>query len=61
MPTRQDAPIVAALASLGDDALLDFITTQRWFGAKGAVPTRAHLHSSIVVPWGEGRFAIAWS
>jgi maltose alpha-D-glucosyltransferase/alpha-amylase len=59
MPTRQDAPIVAALASLGDDALLDFITTQRWFGAKGAMPTRAQLHSSIVVPWGDGRFAIA--
>jgi maltose alpha-D-glucosyltransferase/alpha-amylase len=59
MPTGQDAPIVAALASLGDDALLSFITTQRWFGAKGAVPTRAHLHSSIVVPWGDGRFAIA--
>lgn len=59
MPTRQDAPIVAALASLGGDSLLNFITTQRWFGAKGAVPTRAHLHSSIVVPWGDGRFAIA--
>jgi maltose alpha-D-glucosyltransferase/alpha-amylase len=59
MPTRQDAPIVAALASLGDEALLGFITKQRWFGAKGAAPTGAHLRNSIVVPWGEGRFAIA--
>jgi len=59
MPTAQDAPIVAALASLGDDALLAFITAQRWFGGKGAAPTRARLADVIVLPWSDGHFAVA--
>jgi maltose alpha-D-glucosyltransferase/alpha-amylase len=59
MTTGHDAPIVAALASLRGDDLLSFITKQRWFGGKGAAPTRARIGSSIMLPWGEGRFAIA--
>jgi len=59
MPTRHDAPILSALASLVGDDLLRFVTRQRWFAEKGAAPTHARVASSIVVPWGEGRFAIA--
>jgi maltose alpha-D-glucosyltransferase/alpha-amylase len=59
MPTAQDAPIVAALASLGGDALLAFIAAQRWFGGKGAAPARARLADVIVLPWSHGHFAIA--
>jgi maltose alpha-D-glucosyltransferase/alpha-amylase len=59
MAQRHDAPIVGALASLGGDALLTFITKQRWFGGKGATPTRARVDNSMTLPWGDGRFAIA--
>jgi maltose alpha-D-glucosyltransferase/alpha-amylase len=39
--------------------LLEFIKRQRWFGAKGAAPTAARIVDSAVVPWGNGRWAIA--
>jgi len=58
METPQAAPIDSALASLTDDDLLRFITTQRWFGGKGAQPSRAHIVRAITLPWGDGRFAI---
>jgi len=32
---------------------------QRWFGAKGAAPTEARIASTVIVPWGDGRFGIA--
>ena len=51
--------IDSALASISNDDLLRFITRQRWFGGKGGQPTHARLAHSIVVPWGDGRFAIA--
>lgn len=59
MATSPAARIDSALASLVDDDLLRFITKQRWFGGKGAQPTRARIARSIVLPWGDGRFAIA--
>jgi trehalose synthase-fused probable maltokinase len=59
MPTSPPARIDSALASLTEDDLLRFITKQRWFGGKGAQPTRAHIVRAITLPWGDGRFAIA--
>jgi maltose alpha-D-glucosyltransferase/alpha-amylase len=59
MAAQHEAPIVAALASLAGDDLLRFITAQRWFAGKGAGPRSARVADSIVLPWGDGRFAIA--
>jgi len=56
--SHDDAPIVAAVATLAGDDLLRFVTKQRWFAGKGAAPTAARVASSIVLPWGDGRFAI---
>jgi maltose alpha-D-glucosyltransferase/alpha-amylase len=39
--------------------LLAFLRRQRWFGAKGGAPSDARILDSVVVPWGDGRFAIA--
>lgn len=47
------------LAATSGDELLAFLKTQRWFAAKGAAPTEARVIDAVVMPWGDGRFAIA--
>ena len=56
---RGRTPIEAALASLSSDTLLGFLARQRWFGAKAAAGTRASIGSHLVMPWGDGAFAVA--
>ncbi|HEY7395860.1 MAG TPA: hypothetical protein VH559_13490, partial [Gemmatimonadaceae bacterium] len=56
---RGRAPIETALASLSSDALLGFLEQQRWFAAKAAAGTRASIGGHLVMPWGDGAFAIA--
>ena len=56
--SHDDAPIIAAIATLAGDDLLQFVAKQRWFAGKSAAPSAAHVASSIVLPWGDGRFAI---
>src|SRR5689334_10283948 len=56
MATPRDASIIA---SLTPTELLGFITKQRWFAGKSGAPSGARVASSIVLPWGDGRFAIA--
>jgi trehalose synthase-fused probable maltokinase len=58
MAPQQNAPIVTALASLAVDDLLRFVSVQRWFAGKGGAPTAVRVLNSIVLPWGDGRFAI---
>jgi trehalose synthase-fused probable maltokinase len=52
-------PVEAALASLSSDTLLRFLEHQRWFGAKAAGGAHASIASHLVMPWGQGAFAIA--
>jgi len=56
MPTPRAASIIA---SLTPTELLGFITKQRWFAGKSGAPSGARVASSTVLPWGDGRFAIA--
>jgi hypothetical protein len=56
MPTPHQAPVIS---SLTPSELLGFITKQRWFAGKSGTPSGARVAHSIVLPWGEGRFAIA--
>ncbi len=56
---QRAAAITTALESLSSGDLLQFMVKQRWFGAKGAAPTDARIANAIVVPWGDGRFAVA--
>jgi maltose alpha-D-glucosyltransferase/alpha-amylase len=51
--------VVAALAQLSSDALLHFLSRQRWFAEKGSSPASAHIVDAVAMPWGEGAFAIA--
>jgi maltose alpha-D-glucosyltransferase/alpha-amylase len=57
--SNENPPIVAALAALSGDALLRFLSKQRWFAAKAAAPTSATVAAVVVMPWGNGEFAIA--
>jgi maltose alpha-D-glucosyltransferase/alpha-amylase len=50
---------MSSRAASEGSALLAFLSRQRWFGAKGAAPTAARIAESAVVPWGNGRWAIA--
>ncbi|HSQ31241.1 MAG TPA: hypothetical protein VLN49_15380 [Gemmatimonadaceae bacterium] len=59
MATTSDAPVLAALGGLRGESLLAFLQRQRWFGAKGAAPSAARIVDALVVPWGNGAFAIA--
>ena len=59
MGSTSDAPVLAALNELPGDALLSFLGRQRWFGAKGTAPSAARIADAIVMPWGNGAFAIA--
>jgi trehalose synthase-fused probable maltokinase len=56
---RGRTPVEAAVASLSSDTLLPFLERQRWFGAKAAAGARASIASHLVMPWGQGAFAIA--
>ncbi len=53
------SPIATAIASLSSDELLRFLHRQRWFAEKGTAATEARVASYVVLPWGEGAFAIA--
>lgn len=58
MATPHETPIMTSLASLTQTEILGFITKQRWFAGKSATPTSARVANAIVLPWGNGRFAI---
>lgn len=51
------APVLAKVSSLSSDDLLRFLSTQRWFAAKGASPASARVLDAVVAPWAENRFA----
>ena len=55
----QDAPALAALRALTSADLMRFLLAQRWFGAKGSSPADARVIDAVVMPWGNGDFAIA--
>ncbi|HEY4129879.1 MAG TPA: hypothetical protein VGM50_04650 [Gemmatimonadaceae bacterium] len=57
--SKNDAPVALALQSLASERLLAFLTTRRWFAAKGGSPTNARIADFVVLPWGDGAFAIA--
>jgi maltose alpha-D-glucosyltransferase/alpha-amylase len=59
MAPASDARVQHALAALSSDALLRFLLRQRWFGAKGAAPAEARIADAVVMPWGDGAYAIA--
>jgi maltose alpha-D-glucosyltransferase/alpha-amylase len=59
MPGTTDAPALSALRALSSEALLAFLAKQRWFAAKGASPASARVRDAVVLPWGNGDFAIA--
>ena len=59
MRDGSDAPVLAAIDALSEEALLAFLARQRWFAAKGATPSAARIVQAIVAPWGSGAFAIA--
>jgi trehalose synthase-fused probable maltokinase len=50
---------VDGLAALGGRALLAYLGRQRWFGAKGAVPSAARVVDVVPLPWDDGALAIA--
>jgi trehalose synthase-fused probable maltokinase len=49
----------AAVEGVRAEELLRFLTAQRWFAAKGAMPTDVRLSSVVPLPWGGGAFALA--
>jgi maltose alpha-D-glucosyltransferase/alpha-amylase len=49
---------MAGLSGLRDDALLDYLRRQRWFGLKG-VADSARVVDIVPLPWDEFRLAIA--
>ena len=51
--------ILAAIGTLTSSELLSFLGKQRWFAAKGAAPSGARIVDAVVMPWGNGCFAIA--
>src|SRR5256885_998930 len=57
--SNDDAPALVALRSLASDELLRFLARQRWFAIKGASPSSARVLDAVVLPWGDGDFAIA--
>ena len=59
MSTISTAPALTALRALSSDDLLRFLSKQRWFAAKGASPTSARVIDAVVMPWGDGQFALA--
>ena len=59
MGSRSEALVLSAIDALPPEALLAFLTKQRWFAAKGAAPSAARVVHAIVVPWGEGSYALA--
>ena len=59
MTTSDTAAITAAIGALTSSELLSFLGKQRWFAAKGASPSGARIVDAVVMPWGDGRFAIA--
>jgi maltose alpha-D-glucosyltransferase/alpha-amylase len=48
-----------AIASVSSDDLSTFLRRQRWFAAKASPSPSPRITSLIVLPWGDGRFAIA--
>ncbi len=59
VPSTSQAAVALALQSLSSERLLTFLTTRRWFGAKGGSPTNARIADFVVLPWGDGAYAVA--
>lgn len=59
MSAASEALVLAAIEALQQEALLAFLSRQRWFAAKGATPSAARITDAIVVPWGDGAYALA--
>jgi trehalose synthase-fused probable maltokinase len=55
----ESTPIAEAIRSLETEALLSFLMKQRWFSVKSAAPSNARVTDSVVMPWGNGVYAIA--
>lgn len=59
MSSGSEALVLAAIEALPHESLLAFLSRQRWFAAKGAGPAAARIVDALVVPWGDGAFALA--
>jgi maltose alpha-D-glucosyltransferase/alpha-amylase len=57
--SRGASRVEQAIASLTGDELSGFLQRQRWFAAKGSRSLAPRVVSVVVVPWGDGRFALA--
>jgi trehalose synthase-fused probable maltokinase len=55
----ESTPISGAIRSLTAESLLVFMTKQRWLAIKSAAPTNARVVDFVVMPWGNGVYAIA--
>ncbi|HEY4216063.1 MAG TPA: hypothetical protein VGM67_02935 [Gemmatimonadaceae bacterium] len=51
--------VITALNALTSDVLLAFLGKQRWYAAKSATNAKARVADFVVLPWGDGAFAIA--
>ena len=59
MTANANLPVIEALASLTSDDLLRFLANQRWFAAKGTSASDARVADAVVLPWGNGSFAMS--
>lgn len=58
MSAERDARLRAAVSALQSDDLLRFLMRQRWFGAKGMLPTHARVAELILLSLRDQAFAI---
>jgi len=59
MANGEREPVARAIESITSDELVRYLANQRWFAAKGAVADGARIADVVVLPWGDGRFAVA--
>ena len=56
--SRAGATAADLARQVGSDALLAYIRTRRWFGAKGGAPTAVRVAHALALPWADGAFAL---
>lgn len=56
--SRAGVTAAEAAREVTSDALLSFLATRRWFGAKGAAPRSARIAHALALPWEDGAFAL---
>jgi trehalose synthase-fused probable maltokinase len=59
MADADGEPVARAIESITSDELLRYLAKQRWFAAKGVAASSARIADMVVLPWGDGAFAVA--